>query len=179
MDLVEFETIKNLLGLSSSSETAYPDLAILIESVNLAIEDELGRSLDYKERTETVMVGTSPTRFIDLVGLPIVSVSSVLVDDEALDSDAYKISPAGIRLATQVREVDVVVTYTGGILTSAIPPALQRAAMLQTAYEYQNKENIGASSISTEGGSVQIPALQLLPVVVSLISGYKHPSRIS
>ena len=179
MDLVEFETIKNLLGLSSSSETAYPDLAIIIESVNLGIEDELGRLLDRKERTETLMVGVTPTRFVDLLGLPIVSIAEVTVDGEVLSSDAYAATPAGIRLATAVKEVDVVVTYTGGILTSAIPPALQRAAMLQVAYEYQNKENIGASSISTEGGSVQIPALQLLPIVVKLISGYKHPSRIS
>ena len=67
----------------------------------------------------------------------------------------------------------VVIVYTGGI--TIVPDAMARAALLQTAYEFQSKDQIGAESVTTDGGSVSRPALGLLKEVKRNLEKYKHP----
>jgi len=180
-ELLPFESIKDLLNLDGDAISDYPALAIIKLSVEAAIEEELGRSLELKARTETILIGES-RNYVDLVGIPIASVSSVVVtyldgSTQTLTSTEYRIASGGVYLLASVENVTVTVTYSGGL--SEPTEAMIRSALLQVAYEYQNKENIGASSVSTDGGSVSIPALNLLPVVKNLLDGFKHPSRIS
>ena len=175
LELVSYEALKDLLGLESDNISEYPGLKILKDSVEAAIECEAGREFESLERTETWQIGRCYSRRVYLYGIPIASVSSVTVGGTALTSDDYTITAGGLRLEEDFNEVDVVVTYTGGYSQTTLPAKIERAALLQTSYEFQNKEHIGASSITTEGGSVSIPALKLLPVVQKLISRFKHP----
>lgn len=178
-ELVPFESLKDLQDLNQEKLSDYPGLQVIKQSVFSAIESELGRSLEQKERVEEIDTGVYPTRYVFLTGLPVVSVSEVLVDDEVLDPEYYRITKSGLRLSTQITEAFVQVTYTGGYENDAIPANLTRAALMQTTYEFQNKENIGASSVTTEGGTVNTPALQLLPMVIDILDEFKHPGRIS
>jgi len=174
-ELVPFESIKDLLDLEKESAKDYPALQIIKMSVDAAIENELGRELEQKARTETTSVTACGTSHIYLNAVPVVSVASVTVDGTALDSDDYTIMAGGLRLATEISGVDVVVVYTGGYAQDEIPASLERAALIQTAYEYQTKEHVGATSVTTDGGTVSTPALQILPVVKNLLSKNKHP----
>lgn len=175
IELASFEALKDILDLDKESINDYPALGIIQLGVLFAIEEELGRELESTERTETTAVGLQSTNHLYLKAVPISSVSSVTVDGDALTSDEYTIMAGGLRLDSAVSESSVVVTYTGGYTVTEIPQTLKRAAEYQTAYEYQGKENIGASSVTTDGGSVNTPALQLLPMTKRLLSKNKHP----
>lgn len=182
-ELLSFESLKDLLGLNDESISEYPALQTIKLSILAAFEEELGRELELKERTTVIRSRVTSTRYIDLVGLPISSVASVTLTDvygisEELDAEDYAITDAGVRLITAISNVEIEVVYTGGYEDKA-PPALERAALIQTSYEYQNKDNIGASSVTTEGGTVSIPELQLLKAVRKILDGFKHPSRTS
>lgn len=175
LELVSYDDLKALLQLKGDNISKYPDLKLLKDSVEVAIEAAAGREFEEDDRVETVQIGLCGSTRVYLNAIPITAVASVMVDGEALTVDDYKVTAGGLRLAEKYYDVDVVVTYTGGCTQKTLPPTASRAALLQTAYEYQNKEHIGASSVQTEGGSVNSPALQLLPVVRKLIARFKHP----
>jgi hypothetical protein len=180
IELVSFADLKNLLDLEDAAITDYPALNALRTSVTSAIEEYLGRYLESKARTEAIYLPSIATQMILLEAIPVSSVSSLTVtistDTETYtENDDFEITGYGVRLVGAVSNAKVDITYTGGI--STVPDALARAALIQTAYEFQNKEHIGAESVSNEGGSVSRPALQLLPEVKRMLFRYKHPLR--
>jgi hypothetical protein len=67
----------------------------------------------------------------------------------------------------------VKVTYTGGIID--VPAGLERAARLQTMYEYQNKTSIGLETVSTPGGTIIKPEVGMLKEVEKLLQKHMHP----
>ena len=67
-----------------------------------------------------------------------------------------------------------VITYTGGL--TVVPAELTRAALLQTVYEYQNKDSVGLENISNQGGSVTKPEIGLLKEVKQILNnGFVNP----
>jgi len=183
LELVTFNKVKDFLQLERE-ESSYPELAIIAPSVVSAIENFIGRFLEQKERTEEFLIGSIATRFIDLKGIPIVSVSSASVtelgdSDTLTENEDFIISNGGIELLyTSFKRCKVSVTYTGGYAADNVPEDIQRAALLQTVYEYQSKDYVGASSVTTEGGSIQRPPIGLLKEVRRLLDNYKHPAQI-
>lgn len=181
--LVTFAQVKDFLGLERE-EASYPSLALIIPSVAAAIENYIGRSLESKERTELILLGNTATRFLDLKGLPVASVSAVTVtelgeDDTLTENEDFIISNGGIELLyTTFKRCKVSITYTGGYAADSIPEDIERAALLQTIYEYQSKDHVGAESVSNEGGTVNRPAIGLLKEVKRLLDGYKHPAMV-
>ena len=168
-DLVTFEDLKSLLHLDNDEED-YPALTLLRDSVKDAIESFLGRTIDNDSYSETKRI-VSKTKMVPLNALPVDSVSSVTIDGSA--STDYTISDYGVELGATVSNLPVVVSYIGGL--EEIPGPINRAALIQTAYEYQNHDHIGAESVSTDGGSVQRPSLGLLKEVQRLLKTFKHP----
>ena len=189
-ELVTFDDLKKELDLDKSTIQEYPALAVLKPSVEAAIENFLGRELEYIERTETVNIGMAHSKMIALKGLPIASVSAVSLTDaygnteDLTHQEDYRITPWGIRLFSAHRDMDIDVTYKGGFATPAtgsiqtVPADINRAALLQTVYEYQKSPNLGAQMVSTEGGSVTYPELGLLKHVKELLQGHIHPLGI-
>lgn len=178
--LFEYSDLKSLLGLEEELITAYPALVTIGNSVTSAIEDHIGRDITSAERTESAFYGSS-TRMISLRGLPITTVSTVTVTEDGtatvLTTDEYVVTGYGIKLLSPVEDSFVSVTYTGGF--SSIPASIARAALLQTAYEFQSKEQIGASQVNTDGGSVSRPELGLLSEVKKRLKAHIHPLRWS
>ena len=167
--LTTFEDLKALMDLERD-EADYPALVLLMDSVAGGIESFLGLKLTNDTYIETKRI-RGKTKMIGLDALPVDSVSSVTVDS-AVTTD-FELTDYGIELGLSVSNDDVIVTYIGGF--EEIPEAIQRAALLQTAYEFQNHDHIGAESVSTDGGSIQRPALGLLKEVKRLLNPFKHP----
>ena len=182
VELVTYPDLKNLLGLTKAAITDYPALGVLNNSVLYAIEEYLGRELEKKDRTETIFVGATPSRMISLIGLPIASITSVSITQAQIEtsyvSTDYDIVDYGIKMVSKFQNAKVVVTYNGGFEDADVPTKINRAALLQISYEWQSKDQIGAQSVSTEGGFVQRPELGLLKEVKRILDGQKHPLRI-
>lgn len=169
MNVAEFDDLKDLLDLTKASLDDYPALALIIELTQFNFEEYLGRELDYKKRTETFRV-VNPTSMIPLVGLPVKSVSSFTWEENAVTD--YNTTDFGLDVGSKVKSGTFVVVYKGGL--STVPGWLRRAGIMQVAYEYQNKDHIGADYVQTEGGSVGRPALQLLPDVKRMLDRHRH-----
>ena len=181
IELVPYASLKSLLDLEDVLITDYPALDLLRSSVTFAIEEYLDRLLESKERTETIYFGRQERSMVSLPAIPVTSISSVTVtiigESETYDeNEEYEITEYGIQLAVSLSKAKIVIVYTGGI--SVVPDAMARAALMQTAYEFQAKDQIGASSVSTAGGSVQRPELGLLKEVKRMLNQYKHPLRL-
>jgi len=168
VELVSFDECKGLLGLVKN-QSDYPDLHIIRESVVASIEAYTRRRFSCKHRQYNFFV-MCPQKMIELAAIPLKTVAKVEVNGEAV---GYKITCYGILLDKPIKEKNLVIDYVGGI--SEVTPQLKRAALLQTVYEYQNKENIGVTSISNDGGSVTIPELSLLKEVKQLLIDFIHP----
>jgi hypothetical protein len=186
-ELVTFEDLKKELDLDNKTIQEYPVLEVLKPSVEAAIENFLKRELEYKQRTEALVLGMEASKMIPLKALPVASVSAVSLTDaygntQDLTHQAdYRITPWGIRLFSAHKDMDVSVTYMGGYSTPAtgsipgIPAGINRAALLQTVYEYEKSPNLGAKMVNTEGGSITYPELGLLKHVKELLNEHIHP----
>lgn len=182
IELVTYANLKALLDLEEAAITDYPALNIIRPSVTSAIEEYLDRLLEPIERTETIYIGRFKTSMLRLPAIPVTSVSSVTVtigeDSETYDEhEEYEVTNYGLKLLASLANAKVVVVYTGGITT--VPDAIARAALLQTAYEFQSKDHVGADNVSTEGGSVSRPAIGLLKEVQRLLNRYRHPLLVA
>jgi len=177
IELVTFDDLASLLELEKLDIEEYPALNVIRDSVVAAIESYIGRELELGQRSETLYAGTYPERMIGLKGLPVQSIGAVACDS-GLPVTAT-IQSYGVRLDTGIRNCRVVVIYTGGFAADAIPSGIRRAALIQTAYEFQAKDHIGAETVSTEGGAVTRPALQLLPEVRRMLDPFKHPLKLN
>ena len=82
-------------------------------------------------------------------------------------------------LKAKIKLVPVSVVYTGGYANDEVPEGLNRASLLQTVYEFQGRDHLGAESVSSDGGVVQRPELGLLKIVKGLLDNYKHPTKMT
>lgn len=179
IELVSYADLKNLLELDQAAISDYPALNVLRDSVTSAFEVYTGRLFTSEARTKTIYID-SPTQMLSLEGIPVASVSSLTVTvsettETYTEHDDYEIRAYGLKLLSSVQDCTVAITYTGGL--SATTDSLSRAALLQVAYEFQAKDQIGADSVSTEGGTISRPALGLLKEVKRLLNLSMHPLR--
>ena len=178
VELVSFANLKNYLSLSGATINEYPDLAVIKDSVVYAIEAYLDREIESKARSETIYINSS-TQMLKLCAIPISSVASLSVEidgeSETYSSDDYTITEYGLKLYTGISNAIVSITYTGGL--STIPSDIERAALIQTAYEFQTKDNVGAKRVRNDGGSVETPELGLLKETKRMLNKYIHPMR--
>lgn len=167
-ELVSFDDLKILLGLTKT-EADYQQLTLIQESVADAIEEYCGRTFESDTYQETV-TPISPSKMIPLKAIPVSSITSITIAGN--DSTDFKIRAYGVELGSTVDNQEIIITYVGGLET--VTPSLKRAALLQTTYEYQNKDNIGASFVTNEGGSVTVPEIGLLKEVRRLLKNERH-----
>lgn len=170
INLVSFDDLKAILGLEKD-ETDYPALTVIKNSVVAMFEDFTHRSFKFTIHEEQSYV-YSKTKMIPLKALPISKINSINLDGTPITD--YKITPYGLELAASVEGGTITTNYEGGI-TGSIPSNLNRAALLQTAYEYQNSDSIGQQTVSTEGGTITKSELGMLKEVKVLLQSAVHP----
>lgn len=183
LELVTFEELADLLTLTLTPITEYPALGIIKDSMINAFEAYLGRALSNEERTDTQHIGKLGRSMIKLPGIPITAVDSVTVtqagvSESYVETTHYEIMGFGLQLHMALKNCKVVIVYTGGLSAVSEEPGLNRAALYQTAYEFQGRAHIGAESVSTEGGSVSRPALSLLAETKRMLTKSVHPLKL-
>lgn len=172
--VVDFADLKKLMDLENSNISDYPDLELIADSVHANLENWAGRKLDLSaSKTETGILYNS--KFISLTNLPISSITSVTVDGNTLTSDDYDQNDYGITLKLARSGAWSVVSVGGFTL---IPDDIYRAELYQIAYEYQHKNNIGATSFNADGGGYNIPGFIILDDVKRLLAKYIHPDQL-
>ncbi len=182
LELVTFEELSALLALEREPIYEYPALGVIKDSMISAFEEHLGRFLNNEERTETQHIGNLGRSKIKLPAIPITAVSSVTVTaggtSQSYDETThYDITGWGLQILFTLKRCKIVVVYTGGLTAVTQEQRLNRAALYQTSYEFQSKAQIGAETVSTEGGSVTRPALQLLDETKRMIKRSIHPLK--
>ena len=170
IELVSFDTLKPLLDLNDT-EKDYPDLTLIQESVVTSLEDHTHRTFSEDNYEEELFTGGMPTKMIPLLAIPISSITEVTIDGEVTDD--YEIRNYGIEMGRTITNQTVKVTYAGGIID--VPAGLERAARLQTMYEYQHKTSIGLEIVSTPGGTITKPEVGMLKEVKKLLQKHMHP----
>jgi len=173
-ELVPYADIKGLLGLEKAAMSDYPALGIIHIRLLSAFQEETGRTFEKKEYTEAQFAGDMPIGMIPLRGLPVETISEVSVD--GVETTDYEVTEYGVKLAGKASNCAVVVTYTGGL--ESVTAEISGAALYQLAYEFQSKEQIGATSFSTEGGSVNRPELGLLKETIRMLASSRHPLKL-
>ena len=169
IELVGFDKLAPVIPLNSA-EATYPDLTIIQESVVSQFEDHTNRTFTEDNYEEELFVGMS-SKMIPLKAIPVSEVTEVTIDD-VVTTD-YNIRPYGVELGYKVQNQTVKVTYAGGLAT--VPKSLERAALLQTTYEYQHKNSIGLEIVSTPGGTITKPEVGMLKEVKKILNAYMHP----
>lgn len=188
--------VKDRLGLTSSEYDTVIDRIILgIESI---FNKETHRKLVLNAADETYDF-TGGMSIIVLPRYPIVSVTSI---KEAIDYDFaaatallsgtdYKLNYDSGRLYRLNEEwLDwpdgCRIIYKGGYKAAgatpstgetAMPDDLREAAILQSSFVFKRRDDIGLSSVSHDGGSIQsFSSLDLLPQVKNILESYQRRS---
>lgn len=170
--IVDFSDLKVILELNKTSYADYPALELMANQVHDALENYTGRRLGgIEKQTETGFLANS-SNIVDLRNIPLSSVSSIVVDDNAITN--FKIEAYGIRAFVALSGMWTIVSK-GGFKT--IPPDIYKAEMNQIVYEYQNKEHLGSKVSSNDSGSISNDGLVILPEVKRLLAKYKHVSQ--
>lgn len=180
-ELVPFAEIKSILGLTGSSVDEYPALGVILNRLTSSFQEFTDRLFEQKVRTEELFISGTGVAMIPLKALPVISVTSVEVSSysyglETLGGCDFYITNYGLRLYTKVKNSNVKVTYLGGLSESS--DELKAAAVYQASYEFQSKEQIGANSVSNEGGSVYRPPLGLLSETKRMLTSSIHPLQM-
>lgn len=180
-ELVPFSDIKALLGLDKDAISDYPALNIINLRLLSSFQEETGRIFEEDQYEEIIFTNNTPTVMVPLKALPISSVTSVeitsnIAGDTSLGSSDYEITEYGLKLLTKISNSKITVVYDGGLEEAT--SQISAAALYQLAYEFQSKEQIGATSFSSEGGTVNRPDLGLLKETKRMLNSSIHPLKV-
>lgn len=178
MRLAPLNNLKIFLGNPKAEHD--PLLGVLLDSVSVRVERFLNRNLEKAQRTEYFNPGKR--RFflssfpIDLTAAFTVTVDSAVKTigtDYWVWSDSGMIEFSTIPASTNPQSISV--TYTGGYLAGDIPDALQLATIMQAAFLFRRRNDLGLSSVSMPDGSLSVNnPTKLLPEVVDTLKAYRR-----
>lgn len=170
--IVSFSDLKSMLELTKDSFTDYPSLKVIADQVHSDLESYTGRKLNTVSKLTESGITIGKESFINLKNIPIVSVSSIIVDGVTLTVDTdYTVNNYGISLIT-ARDGSYTIVTKGGFKN--IPEEIYRAEMSQIIYEWQNRNNLAAKNFTNDGGSVSLPGFEILNHVKEMLSSYVH-----
>lgn len=189
MDLLTKEDLKARIGIDDSTDNAVIDEIIAI--VSAKVEKYLGRSALTTTYTEYFNVGVGSACF-PLKAFPVTSITTVHNDIDwsfaattLVDATNYTVDTSSGLLYVEpdclicgFRALKVV--YVGGMAdtTSSFKtsyPDVYDAALLQVAYQYQTRKQIGAQSInSITGGVTWVGDVEFLSSVKATLDRHKR-----
>jgi hypothetical protein len=190
--LTELATIKARLGLENADTDEDVLLSNFLAHASGRFEKECNRlferTVDFQEEFGGNETELRPSR------CPVESVSAfalkttesegwiVQTGVDCLIRRGCVISLASGRLGSERTQLRV--TYTGGYVMpgtpadagqTALPAELEQACVEQVTYWYQRRTQLGLTSISGEGGSIQnFSSLDLLPHVKAVLKRYER-----
>lgn len=181
MKLISLSDLKSWLGKVDTVHDV--ELGLLIDHVSARIETALNRNLKKEQR---IVYFNAGRRHYWVDAYPIDAVAAITVEVDGTvkvkDSDYYVWEKEGLiefQTATSYsKPKQVKITWTGGYTetagTLAVPDDLKKACLMQCAFEFRRRNDIGLSSINIPDGSISVlsPA-KLLPEVEAIIAGYR------
>jgi hypothetical protein len=195
--LVPLSTVKSFLDIDTE-KTDYDSLLVtIIKYVSSRFETFLNRKLQKQERTQYFEAGRSK---YFLEAFPVdssASITVVLDDDTQTINDDYWLWPElGIihfdSATSYIEPRELYVTYTGGYAATdtsvgitgistitetvllGVPDDVSFACLLQTAFVFRRRKDIGLSSVSMPDGAINtIFAADLLPEVKKILLNYR------
>lgn len=183
MKLVSLADVKAFL---EKTDTEHDQLLTnLIEQVSARIERALNRNLTKAERTEYFDKGESVYL---LSAYPVDEAADFTVtldgQSQTKDEDFYLDPEKGlIEFAYGTGDYKpraLVVTYTGGYAEDVngvlqVPADLKRACLLQVAFEFRRRKDLGLRTVSMPDGSLSVnePAA-LLPEVKQILAAHRR-----
>jgi hypothetical protein len=188
ISLASLDEIKAYPGMNTASQQDTTWITILIQAFSQLVETRTNRKLEYKSWTEYA----SPppcSRFIQLAafGTSSGSITSVSEDldgvfgvDTVLDPGDYGYDPETGMLFRRYtfwmpghRSVKVV--HTGGLMsaTEDVPADLKMACIMQVAFWYQRRNELGITQRTQAGGAITVQGTsKILPEVEEIINNY-------
>lgn len=165
--MISFDDIKYLLDLNKS-EASYPALTQIIESVESAIKNYCMREFEFDSYTESNVFGFGE---IFVRAYPIKKIKKIVIDDHEVTS--FRFSNGTVKITDyKYQSGYATISYNGGF--DDIPSDIKRACILQICHEYQRRDAIGATSVTSDGGSISYPSLGLLSEVKRLLNPYRN-----
>lgn len=181
MIFLDFNDVKTLLELEKA-ESNYPVIGVIEESVIAAIENHVRRKLIYANYVDKEIIEEG-SRIHALKAYPIKLINYVKIDGESITD--YRQLTQAIDLRQPYSQCEIEVSYYGGYkkitdtgneftTVQNLDSEIYRAIFLQTIFEYQSRDYIGANTVTNEGGSVSKPGLKLLDEVVRILKNHRH-----
>jgi hypothetical protein len=198
MDLATYEHVTAFLTLQGETVDAAMASVIssLIASYSKRFEQELGRLVEQRERTEVYSLERGQT-VLTLNAYPIVSVTDIRNDvlrvygDDAVipETDYFINAERGtihFDYAPAHGNGAIQITYVGGMADNAVStdgdldfeiayPDLSTALTLQVAYVFRRRNTLGSSGVNFQGGgSSWEGAVKLLPEVRATLDQHRR-----
>jgi hypothetical protein len=169
VELTTLARVKAALGLTSDDATRDAQLQVWIEQASAAITDLIGYPISREEVTER-LPGTGRTTVM-LTRTPVVSLSEVTCDDEAVDLVEAVVRVIEPRVGTVYRETgwpDSRYIETAGITPSIVPMlGFQPYVFTYLGGYLFTPENITASGWTMASGVFSAPADVVVPLLAS------------
>jgi uncharacterized phiE125 gp8 family phage protein len=190
MALTTLDRVKAMLRIPSATTVNDDLLTQLIEDCSSYLESQCHRVFGVSEYT-TTFARTHTSGSLALPNYPVIEITSITVDDEALGEDEYVVdASAGVITLTGgaqfYADTCVVVEYTAGYVlpddddddsdAAPLPADLERACDELVAVKYREDPRGPIASLSVGGESMTYtPWASGTPFVLRVISQYKRP----
>lgn len=175
-----------LAYLDNKSDNTHDTLLdTIIDGVSQRIETFLRRKLTEEERTEVFDGGRK--RYL-LPAYPIDTGQDITIDIDGVtsfveDTDYFVWPEMGMiefsgKISNEKPRI-LSITWTGGYALTegslAVPDDIKRVCIMQCAFEFRRRRDMGISSVSSPDGNITVnrPAA-LLPEVVATLQPYAH-----
>ena len=188
-DLKGSSALQGFLEGMAGAEKYADILLTIIKGVSKRFEspDACNRTFENYTVNQTTEYfdGDKEKSFIIVKNPPITSVTSLhddldrvygsaaLIDaDDYVAYDSGRVELDGGSFSTGLKNIKII--YKGGYTEATIPDDLKLACMLQSAFIFKRRKEIGLNAISGVGGSLNISTpMKLLPEVKAILRAYK------
>lgn len=192
MDLCTIEDLRGVEGQetmgfvdSLKGSTKYDTLfATLITAVSRRFESFCNRTFEYNSAITEYYSGNGERGYIYVKRPPIATVTSIHDDVDRdfdsttlVDADYYVVFDDRVEMkysAFTKGLKNIKIIYSGGYSTATLPADIRLAAMMQVAFVFKRRADLGLVGISGEGGSISVQSpMKLLPEVEATLQPYK------
>jgi len=189
MKLVSLADVKTFLEITATSFDAL--LTMIIQNASASVETYLNRNL---EKIERVAYYNAGKRYIYLPAYPIDSTTQLIVEFcdsiQTKDVDFFVRNDVGLiefpefSVPLYMNPNELEITWTGGYAEIGatddkyldVPLNIRDATMIQVAYTFRRRKDIGVASVSLPDGSISKNPIdnRLLPEVRSSLSAFRR-----
>lgn len=183
MLLTSVTDVKTFLEITNTAHDSL--LTLIVTMVSARIETYLNRNLEKVERTQYFDAGG---RYYFLPAYPIDLTAALTITNsdaaQVINSDYYVWETQGLiefpSPPSYVNPKQIKIVWTGGYATyDVLPQDIQLATVLQSAFVFRRRKDIGLNSVTMPDGSINVNApTSLLPEVQKILAMWRRQAAI-